>query len=129
MAVIGTVGAPRLADRETGVIATDWETGDEIWQLTVMVIDEGRAESMEIQVPKPGLPENLTVGSMVRLTDLVAAPWARASLDKRGQARLSEGVNYRAEKLELLAAAPVPTAAPAALAAAPGSDTPAKKAA
>ncbi|MFC7306065.1 hypothetical protein ACFQVC_17800 [Streptomyces monticola] len=115
MAVIGTAPAPRMADRENGVIATDWESGAEIWQLTVMVIDEGRAESMQMQVPKTGLPEDLTIGSTVRLTNMVASPWARASLDNRGQARLSEGVNYRAEKLELLAAAPgaPATAAPA----------------
>ncbi|MER6049722.1 hypothetical protein ABT168_20095 [Streptomyces sp. NPDC001793] len=118
MAVIGTTAAPRMADAENGVIATDWESGAEIWQLTVMVIDEGRAESMQIQVPQTGLPENLTIGSTVRLYDLVASPWARASLDRRGQARLSEGCNYRAEKLELLAAAPVAPGAP--VAAAPG---------
>ncbi|MFD5702152.1 hypothetical protein [Streptomyces lasiicapitis] len=113
MAVIGTAASPRLSDPKNGVIATDWETGAEIWQMTVMVIDEGRADSMLIQVPETGLPKDLTVGSTVRLTNLVASPWANASVDKRGQARLSEGVTYRAESLELLAAAPIPSGAPA----------------
>ncbi|MDI3408851.1 hypothetical protein [Streptomyces cavernicola] len=119
MAVVGTAPSPRMADRENGVIATDWETGAEFWQLTVMIIDEGRAESMQIQVPNTGLPQGMTVGSTVRLTNLVASPWARASLDNRGQARLSEGCNYRADRLDLLAAAPIQAGAPAAAASAP----------
>ncbi|MFJ5025818.1 hypothetical protein ACIQAM_32895 [Streptomyces goshikiensis] len=66
--------------------------------MTVMLMEDGRAEIMKITVPQSGLATGLKPGAMVRPVDLFATPWARIF---NGQ--LSDGVAYRAARLELVA--------------------------
>jgi len=98
--IAGTAPVPKIKDPETGTFATDRDTGEFLHTLTVFLMEEGRAEQMKLTVPESGLPDGLQPGTPVRVTDLFATPWARVF---NGQ--LSEGVAYRAAKLELAAAA------------------------
>ncbi|WP_432013765.1 hypothetical protein [Streptomyces cucumeris] len=96
--IAGTLPMPKVKDPETGVLATDRDTGETLHTLTVFLMEEGRAEQMKITVPESGLPDGIQPGTPVRVTDLFATPWARVF---NGQ--LSDGVAYRAAKLELAA--------------------------
>ncbi|WTA54946.1 hypothetical protein OIP63_31010 [Kitasatospora purpeofusca] len=91
----GTDATPKIKDPQTGEIATDRETGEHLFTVTVMLMEEGRAEIMKLTVAQSGLPEGLKPGVMVRPVDLFATPWARLF---NGQ--LSEGIAYRAGRLE-----------------------------
>ncbi|MFJ6622104.1 hypothetical protein ACIQOW_31555 [Kitasatospora sp. NPDC091335] len=91
----GTDATPKIKDPQTGEIATDRETGEHLFTVTVMLMEEGRAEIMKLTVAHSGLPEGLKPGVMVRPVDLFATPWARLF---NGQ--LSEGIAYRAGRLE-----------------------------
>jgi len=99
MFMVGTLPVPKIADQETGKIATDRDTGEDLFTLTVFLMEDGRAEQMKITVPKSGLPDGLNLGVPVRPVDLFAFPWARVF---NGQ--LSDGVAYRASALELAGA-------------------------
>lgn len=105
--ITGTGGAPKIKNPETGEIATDRDTGETLYTVTVMQMSDGRAEILKITVPESGLPVGLTAGVMVRPVDLIATPWARIF-----NGSLSDGVAYRVSRLEL-AQAPA-MAAPAA---------------
>ncbi|WP_435885717.1 SCO3933 family regulatory protein [Streptomyces subrutilus] len=96
--VAGTEPVLKIKDQQTGEVATDRETGDSLYTVTVMLMEDGRAEIMKITVPQPGLVAGLKPGAMVRPVDLFATPWARIF---NGQ--LSDGVAYRAARLELVA--------------------------
>ncbi|MFJ8041368.1 hypothetical protein ACIRBX_12765 [Kitasatospora sp. NPDC096147] len=91
----GTDATPKIKDPQTGEIATDRETGEPLFTVTVMLMEEGRAEIMKLTVAQSGLPEGLKPGVMVRPVDLFATPWARLF---NGQ--LSEGIAYRVGRLE-----------------------------
>ncbi|WP_316741018.1 hypothetical protein [Streptomyces sp. MK7] len=67
--------------------------------MTVMLMEDGRAEALKITVPETGLAAGLKPGVMVRPVELFATPWARIF-----NGRLSDGVAYRAARLELVAA-------------------------
>ncbi|QKW51053.1 hypothetical protein [Streptomyces buecherae] len=95
----GTLPVPKVKDPQTGELATDRDTGETLFTLTVFLMEEGRAEQMKITVPKSGLPDGLAPGVPVRPVDLFATPWARVF---NGQ--LSDGVAYRATSLELAGA-------------------------
>lgn len=92
----GTAPVLKMKDPQSGEIATDRDTGDSLYTVTVMLMEEERAEILKISVPESGLPEGLKPGMAVRPVDLMATPWARIF---NGQ--LSDGVAYRAAKLEL----------------------------
>jgi hypothetical protein len=96
MFMVGTLPVPKVADQETGRIATDRDSGEDLYTLTVFLMEDGRAEQMKITVPKSGLPNGLNLGVSVRPVDLFATPWARIF---NGQ--LNDGVAYRARALEL----------------------------
>ncbi|WP_079152432.1 hypothetical protein [Streptomyces sp. RTd22] len=100
MFIAGTAPVPKIKDPETGVLATDRDTGETLHTLTVFLMEEGRAEQMKLTVPESGLPDSLQPGTPVQVTELFATPWARIF---NGQ--LSEGVAYRAAKVELAAVA------------------------
>ncbi len=93
----GTLPAPKIKDPQTGEIATDRDTGEQLYTVTVMLMEAERAEILKITVPKSGLPDGLKPGVAVRPVDLFATPWARVT---NGQ--LADGVAYRAAKLELV---------------------------
>lgn len=99
MFMVGTLPVPKITDQETGKIAQDRDTGEDLFTLTVFLMEDGRAEQMKITVPKSGLPDGLNLGLPVRPVDLFAIPWARMF---NGQ--LSDGIAYRAASLELAAA-------------------------
>ncbi|MEU9373515.1 hypothetical protein AB0D94_07070 [Streptomyces sp. NPDC048255] len=108
--ITGTGGTPKIKNPQTGEIATDRDTGEILYTVTVMQMSDGRAEVLKITVPQSGLPVGLAAGVMVRPVDLIATPWARIF-----NGSLSDGVAYRVTRLEL---APAPAmAAPAAPAA------------
>lgn len=100
--MVGTLPVPKYTDQEKTTLATDRESGQPLYTVTLFVMEEERAEAMKITVPKDGLPNGLNVGSFVRPVDLFATPWARVF---NGQ--LQDGIAYRAASLELVAAAPV----------------------
>ncbi|MFE5868309.1 hypothetical protein ACFQ6V_06575 [Streptomyces roseifaciens] len=93
----GTMPAPKIKDPETGEIATDRDTGESLYTVTAMLMEDGRADIMKITVPQSGLPEGLVPGSPLRPVDLFATPWARVF-----NGSLSDGVAYRAAALEML---------------------------
>ncbi|MEU6754961.1 hypothetical protein [Streptomyces sp. NPDC046685] len=105
--VTGTGGAPKIKNPQTGEIATDRDTGETLYTVTVMQMSEGRAEILKITVPQSGLPVGLAAGVLVRPVDLIATPWARIF-----NGSLSDGIAYRVTRLELAQAPAV--AAPAA---------------
>ncbi|MEV0282443.1 hypothetical protein AB0I22_39665 [Streptomyces sp. NPDC050610] len=104
MFMAGTAPVPKVKDPQTGELATDRDTGETLFTMTVFLMEEGRAEQMKITVPQSGLPDGLQPGVPVRPVELFATPWARMF---NGQ--LSDGVAYRASALEL--AAPMQAAA------------------
>jgi hypothetical protein len=97
--VAGTGPVLKIKDQQTGEVATDRETGESLYTVTVMLMEDGRAEVLKITVPESGLAAGLKPGVMVRPVELFATPWARIF---NGQ--LSDGIAYRATRLELIAA-------------------------
>ncbi|WP_236241974.1 hypothetical protein [Streptomyces sp. CC228A] len=96
--MVGMLQTPKFTDMEKTQIATDRETGEPLYTITLFVMEDERAETIKVTVPKSGLPNGLNLGSFVRPLNLFATPWARVF---NGQ--LQDGVAYRASGLELLA--------------------------
>ncbi|MFJ3724680.1 hypothetical protein ACIPYQ_19195 [Streptomyces sp. NPDC090045] len=97
--MVGMPPVPKWKDQENGIRATDRETGVPLFTLTLFVMGEERAETLKVTVPQTGLPNGLHVGRFVRPVELVATPWARIFNNQ-----LQDGVAYRCEALELVAA-------------------------
>ncbi|WAL96539.1 hypothetical protein [Streptomyces sp. Je 1-369] len=106
--IVGTLPEQRYVDMEKTQESKDRDTGERLFHVTVMLMEDGRAEMMRITVPESGLPNGLQIGSVVRPVDLFATPWARIN-----NGNLSDGVAYRAKSLDL-ATPPAPAAQPAA---------------
>ncbi|MEK8144126.1 hypothetical protein NKH18_26495 [Streptomyces sp. M10(2022)] len=100
--MVGTQQVPKYTDQEKTTFATDRETGQKLYTVTVFLMEEERAEALKITVPADGLPDGLKPGVPVRPVELFATPWARIF-----NGSLSDGIAYRAAALELL----VPAAA------------------
>ncbi|MEU5214701.1 hypothetical protein AB0G79_00660 [Streptomyces sp. NPDC020807] len=105
--ITGTGAAPKIKNPETGEIATDRDTGESLYTVTVMQMSDGRAEILKMTVPESGVPAGLVPGVMVRPVELIATPWARIF-----NGSLSDGVAYRVSRLEMVQAPAM--AAPAA---------------
>ncbi|MFI7341800.1 hypothetical protein ACIBUY_28135 [Streptomyces sp. NPDC050085] len=101
----GTAAVPKIKNPETGEIAVDRETNETLYVLSVMQMEDGRAELLKITLPASGLPEGLMPGMAVRPVELVAIPWARVF-----NGNLSDGIAYRVKRLELVQ--PASTAVP-----------------
>ncbi|MBT2453709.1 hypothetical protein [Streptomyces sp. ISL-86] len=99
----GTPAVPKWADQEKGLRATDRETGQPLFTVTLFLMEDERAEVMKVTVPADGLPNGLHPGRFVRPVNLFASPWARIFNDQ-----LSEGVAYRCTALELADAPAMP---------------------
>ncbi|BBB00176.1 putative replication activator protein [Actinacidiphila reveromycinica] len=95
--IAGTDPTLKIKDQQTGEVATDRETGASLYTVTVMLMQDGRAEVLKITVPETGLAAGLKPGVMVRPMELFATPWVRIF---NGQ--VSDGVAYRAARLELV---------------------------
>ncbi|MGW2404392.1 SCO3933 family regulatory protein [Streptomyces sp. NPDC001739] len=96
--MVGAMPTPKFSDQEKTQIATDRETGQPLYTVTVFLMEDERAEAMKITVAKDGLPDGLLPGATVRPVDLFATPWARIF-----NGSLSDGIAYRAASLELVA--------------------------
>jgi len=86
---------PRVANRETGQVRVDRETGLTLYQVGVCLMAGTQAEVINISVP--GEPKGVTSGVPVQLRDLVAVPW-----EQEGR----HGIAFRASAI-------VPLTAPA----------------
>ncbi|MBL1110669.1 hypothetical protein JK361_40085 [Streptomyces sp. 5-8] len=91
---------PKVKDRRTGEIATDVETGAKLMTVDVMFAANDEVEILSITVPEPGISGELTMGTPVALTGLIARPWEN---DFNGQKR--HGIAFRAVAVTSLAAA------------------------
>ncbi|MFC7966108.1 SCO3933 family regulatory protein [Streptomyces cinereoruber] len=96
--MLGVLPTPKFTDMEKTQLATDRETGEPLYTVTLFVMEDGAAEAIKVTVPKSGLPNGLNVGAFVRPLDLFATPWARVF---NGQ--LQDGIAYRASGLEVVA--------------------------
>ncbi|MGW5197187.1 MULTISPECIES: SCO3933 family regulatory protein [Streptomyces] len=90
---------PKVRDRRTGEIATDTETGASLMTVDVMFVLEGNAEILTLTVPETGVSDELTMGTPVVLTGLIARPWEN---EFNGQKR--HGIAFRAVAVTSLAA-------------------------
>ncbi|PTM86265.1 SCO3933 family regulatory protein [Streptomyces sp. VMFN-G11Ma] len=82
---------PKVKDRRTGEIATDAETGAKLMTVDVMFAANDEVEILSVTVPEPGISGELTMGTPVALTGLVARPWEN---EFNGQKR--HGIAFRA---------------------------------
>ncbi|WP_156727545.1 SCO3933 family regulatory protein [Streptomyces apocyni] len=90
---------PKIANRQTGEVATDRETGATLMTVDVMFVMDGTAEILTLTVPEPGITGELTMGTPVGLTGVVARPWEN---EFNGQKR--HGISFRAVAVTSLAA-------------------------
>lgn len=90
---------PKVKDRRTGEIATD-VNGTTLMIVEVMFSTPDEVEILKLTVPQPGVSDDLTMGTPVALTGLVAAPWEN---EFNGQKR--HGITFRAVAVTSLAAA------------------------
>lgn len=95
--MVGNLPVPKYADAEKTQFAVDRETGAKLFVVTLFFMEDDRAEAMKITVPETGLPNGLKPGVPVMPVELFATPWARIF---NGQ--LSDGIAYRAERLDLV---------------------------
>ncbi|PIM70508.1 hypothetical protein CTU88_18225 [Streptomyces sp. JV178] len=102
--MVGTLPVPKYADAEKTQFAVDRETGAKLMTITLFFMEEDRAEALKITVPETGLPNGLKPGLPVMPVELFATPWARIF---NGQ--LSDGIAYRADRLDLVGGAAATT--------------------
>ncbi len=82
----------KVKDRQTGVVATDPNSGETLMTVGVVYIEGGDSSLIKVTVPKSGISEGLAVGAPVSLVGLVARPWESTF---NGQQR--HGIAFRAE--------------------------------
>ncbi|MET9700668.1 hypothetical protein ABZY31_27625 [Streptomyces sp. NPDC006529] len=90
----------KLRDKKTGQVAVDNETGNNLMTVDVLFVMNGSAEVVSITVAEPGVSGELTLGTPVALTGLVARPWEN---EFNGQKR--NGISFRAVAVTSLAKA------------------------
>ncbi|MGW6459000.1 SCO3933 family regulatory protein [Streptomyces sp. NPDC055078] len=98
--MVGNLPVPKYTDQEKTQFATDRETGAKLYTVTLFFMEDDRAEALKITVPETGLPNGLKPGMPVMPVELFATPWARIF-----NGSLSDGVAYRADRLDLMAPA------------------------
>ncbi|MEU2536610.1 SCO3933 family regulatory protein [Streptomyces iakyrus] len=91
---------PKVKDRRSGEIAMDVESGAKLMTVDVMFAANDEVEILSVTVPEPGISGELTMGTPVALTGLIARPWEN---DFNGQKR--HGIAFRAVAVTSLAAA------------------------
>ncbi|OEU92022.1 hypothetical protein DB35_06590 [Streptomyces abyssalis] len=91
---------PKVINRQTGEIATDRDTGAKLMTVNVMFAMDGNAEVLNVTVPETGVADELTMGTPVALTGLIARPWEN---EFNGQKR--HGISFRAVAVTSLAQA------------------------
>ncbi|MFD5563858.1 SCO3933 family regulatory protein [Kitasatospora griseola] len=89
--------APKMANRQTGEIAVDRETGVRLMTVGLTIADDGEANLYSVSVPETGLSESLAIGMPVALTGLKARDWES---EFNGQKR--HGISFRAAAITSL---------------------------
>lgn len=87
--------APRVANRETGQVRVDRETGQTVFQVGLCLMSGATAEVVNVSVA--GEPRGVQLGMPVQVRDLMATPWEN---DGR------HGVAFRAAEIKPLSAPP-----------------------
>ncbi|MEU7313561.1 hypothetical protein [Streptomyces sp. NPDC007083] len=90
---------PRIANRETGQVRVDRDTGQTVYQVGLCLMSGRSADVVTVNVP--GEPSGVQNGVPVQVRDLVATPW-----ENEGR----HGVSFRATEIKPLTA---PAASPA----------------
>jgi hypothetical protein len=85
--------APRVANRETGQLRVDRDTGKTVYQVGLCLMAGGSADVVNVSVA--GEPAGIQLGMPVAVRDLVATPWEN---DGR------HGVAFRAAEIRPLSA-------------------------
>lgn len=63
--------AAQMKDRANGVVATDRDTGVPLMEVSVaLTLDGGQPQVLRVSVPKPGCPDSLAMGHLVKATGL-----------------------------------------------------------
>ncbi|WP_419997792.1 hypothetical protein [Streptomyces boninensis] len=91
MVMVAQTQQPKVANRQTGEIALDRDTGVKLMTIDVTFVANGEAEVLSIAVPETGFTEELQPGTLVTLTGLIARPW---ETEFNGQKR--HGISFRA---------------------------------
>ncbi|MFE6894103.1 hypothetical protein [Streptomyces sp. NPDC057694] len=89
----------KIKDRRTGEIALDVETGGKLMTVDVLFAANDEVEVLSVTVPEAGVSEELTMGTPVALTGLIARPWEN---EFNGQKR--HGIAFRAVAVTSLVA-------------------------
>jgi hypothetical protein len=87
--------APRVANRETGQLRVDRDTGRTVFQVGLCLMSGGSADVVNVSVP--GEPSGVQLGMPVQVRDLVATPW-----ENEGR----HGIAFRASEIRPLSAPP-----------------------
>lgn len=87
--------APRVANRETGQVRVDRETGQTVFQVGLCLMAGTTAEVVNVNVA--GEPRGVQLGIPVQVRDLMATPWEN---DGR------HGIAFRAAEIKPLSAPP-----------------------
>ncbi|MFE9384164.1 hypothetical protein ACFYMO_13205 [Streptomyces sp. NPDC007025] len=99
---------PRIANRETGQVRVDRDTGQTVYQVGLCLMSGRSADVVTVNVP--GEPSGVQNGVPVQVRDLVATPW-----ENEGR----HGVSFRATEIKPLTA-PAASSAPGSSATASG---------
>ncbi|MEV0602863.1 hypothetical protein AB0I82_26715 [Streptomyces sp. NPDC050315] len=91
---VATAPTPKVANRKTGEIAKDRETGADLMTVGLLVSDEGEGNLYQVSVPETGVPEGLTPGMPVSVVGLKARDWEN---EFNGEKR--HGIAFRATAL------------------------------
>ncbi|MGW6456574.1 SCO3933 family regulatory protein [Streptomyces sp. NPDC055078] len=86
--------SPRVANRETGQLKIDRESGKTMFQVGLCLMSGTTAEVVNVSVP--GEPSGVQLGMPLQVRNLIAMPWEN---DGR------HGIAFRAEEIKPLAAA------------------------
>ncbi|MGW4323805.1 SCO3933 family regulatory protein [Streptomyces sp. NPDC004684] len=98
---------PKYSDRKTQTRAVDTQTGEFLMTLDLLFVMNGNAEVITVSVGESGITGELTMGTPVGLTGLIARPWEN---EFNGQKR--HGISFRAVAVtSLVAGASKPKAA------------------
>ncbi|MEU2722761.1 SCO3933 family regulatory protein [Streptomyces smyrnaeus] len=81
--------APRIANRETGQVRVDRDTGQTVYQVGLCLMSGRSADVVTVNVP--GEPSGVQNGVPVQVRDLVATPW-----ENEGR----HGVSFRATEIK-----------------------------
>lgn len=90
---------PRIANRETGQVRVDRDTGKTVYQVGLCLMAGTTADVVNVNVP--GEPSGVQNGVPVQVRDLIATPWEN---DGR------HGVAFRAAEIKPLSAPATSTA-------------------